>query len=250
MRNKEPAKPHYGYYALPIFTILSAIIVAVGILVAILLWWVVGVILIGFGIYMILSYGVSIFLMDQTKASELPEIIEVRGDEKVLDVGCGLGKMAVGMAKALKEGKVIGIDIWDKMEIMGNSPERAYENAKIEGVRDKVEFKYGNVLGIPFTNNYFDIVTAQSVLNNLHGEMNKSKALTEIHRVLQPRGKFLMLEPVRNLRGFFTFTPLAFWTLLTKDKWMKLLKEAGFINIKYTYENGLGIFLAEKPAKE
>jgi len=250
MRNKAPAKPHYGYYALPIITILSAIIVAVGILVAILVWWVMGIILIGFGIYTILSYGVSMFLMDQTKASELPKIIEVRGDEKVLDVGCGLGKMTIGIAKVLKEGKVIGIDVWDKMEIMGNSPERAYENAKIEGVIDKVEFKYGDVLDIPFTDNYFDTVTAQSVLNNLHGEMSKSKALMEIHRVLQLRGKILILEPLRNLRGFFTFTPFAFWALPTKDKWMKILKEVGFINIKYTYKNGLGIFLAEKPAKE
>jgi len=250
MRNKEPAKPHYGYYALPILTILSAIIVAVGILVAVLVWWIIGVILIGFGIYVVLSYGVSIFLMDQTKASGPPKIAEVRGDEKVLDVGCGLGKMTIGIAKVLREGKVIGIDIWDKMEITGNSPERAYDNAEIEGVRDKVEFKYGNVLDIPFASDYFDIVTAQSVLNNLHGEMSKSKALMEIHRVLKLKGRFLMLEPLRNLRGFFTFTPFAFWALLPKDKWMKLLKQAGFINIKYTYENGLGIFLAEKPAKE
>jgi len=249
MRNKESAKPHYGYYALPIVAILSAIIVAVGILVAILVWWVAGAILIGFGIYMILSYGVSIFLMDQTKVSELPKILEVRGDEKVLDVGCGLGKMTVGIAKVLKEGKVIGIDIWDKMEILGNSPERAYENARIEGVRDKVEFKYGDVLSIPFADNSFDVVTAQSVLNNLHNKRNKSRALTEIRRVLRPRGKFLMLEPLRNLRGFFAFTPFAFWTLLTRDKWMELLKEAGFMNTKYAYENGLGIFLAEKPAK-
>jgi len=250
MRNKESARPHYGYYALPIITILSTIIVAVGILVAIFVWWVVGVVLAVFGVYMILSYGVSIFLMDQTKASRLPKIIEVRGDEKVLDVGCGLGKMTIGIAKVLKEGKVIGIDIWDKMEIIDNSSERAYENAEIEGVRDKVEFRYGNVLEIPFTNNYFDIVTAQSVINNLHGEMNKSKALTEIHRVLQPRGKILITEPLRNLRSFFTFTPFGFWALLTKDKWMKILKEAGFINIKHCYENGLGIFSAEKPAKE
>jgi ubiquinone/menaquinone biosynthesis C-methylase UbiE len=246
MRSEESARPHYGHYALPIVTVLSAIIVIVGILVAILVWWVLGASLIGFGIYMILSYGISSSLMDQTRASELPKIIVMKGDEKVLDVGCGLGKMTIGIAKVLKEGKVIGIDIWDKMEIMGNSPERAYENAKIEGVRDKVEFKYGDVLNMPFTNNYFDIVTAQSVLNNLHGEADKSKALMEIHRVLKPIGKFLMLEPLRNLRGFFTFTPFAFWSLLTKGDWMKLLKEAGFINTKYVYENGLGIFLAEK----
>lgn len=71
----------------------------------------------------------------------------------------------------------------------------------------------------------------------------------EIHRVLQPRGKIFILKPLRNLQGFFTFTSFAFWALLTKDKWMKILKETGFISIKYTYEKGLGIFLAEKPAK-
>jgi len=105
------------------------------------------------------------------------------------------------------------------------------------------------VLNIPFAGNSFGIVTAQSVLNNLHSEADKLKALVEIHRVLQLRGKFLMLEPLRNLRGFFTFTPFAFWSLQSKDKWMKLLKEAKFTNIKYTYENGLGIFLAEKSAE-
>jgi len=31
---------------------------------------------------------------------------------------------------------------------------------------------------------------------------------------------------------------------------MKLLKEAEFISIRYAYENGLGIFFAEKPVKE
>jgi len=200
-------KPNYGYYALPIIIILSAIFFVIGILVAIFLWLVAGVILVGFGIYLILSYGISLLLMDQTKASELPKIIEMKGNEKVLDVGCGLGKMTVGIAKVLENVKVIGIDIWNKMEIMGNSPERAYENARIEGVIDKVEFKYGDVLSIPFTDNSFDIVTAQSVLNNLHSEADKLKALMEINRVLQPKGKFLMLEPLRNMRGFLLSLP-------------------------------------------
>jgi len=250
LRNMDPVKPHYGYYALPILALLSAIIFAMGILVAVFLWPFVGLVLTGFGLYIILTYGMSLLLMNQHVASELPTIIEIRGDEKVLDVGCGLGKMTIGIAKVLKEGKVIGIDIWDKMEIMGNSPERAYQNARIEGVKDKVEFKYGNILDIPFIGNSFNLVTAQSVLNNLHGIMDKSKALTEIRRVLEPRGKFLALEPLRNLRGFLTFTPIAFWSLLTKDEWMKLLKKAEFINIRYTYENGLGIFSAEKPSKD
>jgi len=82
-----------------------------------------------------------------------------------------------------KEGKVIGVDIWDKMEIPGNSPENAYANAEIEGEQDKVEFKTGNVLNLEFPDNYFDLVTSSSVINNLHGKADKMKALREIYRV-------------------------------------------------------------------
>jgi len=245
--DKGSTRPHYGYYGLPILTIVSASILAIGIAAAALSWWFAGLALIVFGLYLIITYGFSRLLTNQHAASELPAIVEIRGDEKVLDVGCGLGKLTNGVAKALRGGKVIGIDVWNKMKIRGSSPERAYENAKIEGVGDRVEFRYGNVLDIPFTNNYFDIVTARSVLNNVHGDINKSRALAEIRRVLQPRGRFLMLEPLRDLRGFIAFSPLAFWILLTRDKWVRLLKEAGFINIGYTYEKGLGIFLVEKP---
>ena len=77
-----------------------------------------------------------------------------------MDVGCGLGKMTIGVAKHLSTGKIIGIDIWSKVEIPGNSPEHAYANAQIEGVGGKVEFETGNVLSIPFPDNSFDVVTS------------------------------------------------------------------------------------------
>ena len=143
----------------------------------------------------------------------LPQILKLEGDEKVLDVGCGLGRMTIAVAKRLNEGKVIGVDIWDKMEIPGNSPENAYANAEIEGVRDKVEFRTGNVLDLPFPDNSFDLVTSASVINNLHSLADKSKALKEIFRVL------------------------------------KLLKNTGFINLRYLYRNGAGIFLVKKSHK-
>lgn len=255
MKDEPSRRPHYGYYALPIVTVLSAIILALGVLAAELLSWLAGVVLIGFGVYNILSYGVSMYLTwDQTKASELPRMVHVRGDEKALDVGCGLGKMTIGVAKVLKKGRVVGIDIWDKMRIMENSAERAYENARIEGVQDRVEFRYGDVLDIPFPDEYFDLATAQSVLFNLpqrrHPDMSKSKALSEIYRVLRPRGKVVIVEPLRNLRSFFTIGPFGFWGLLSKDGWMTILKEAGFINIEYAYDNGLGIFASERPVRE
>ena len=245
---KKSAKPHYGYYALPIFTILSAIIIVTGILVAILVWWLAGFIIIGLGLYFILSYGISMHLARPAEPSNLPkELLELKGDEKVLDVGCGLGRMSIGVAKHLNTGKVIGIDIWDKMEIPGNSPERAYANAQIEGVRDRVEFKTGNVLSIPFPDNSFDVVTSSSVINNLHGDSEKLKALEEIFRVLRSGGRFLLLEPLRDLWGFLTFTPFFVWILLPKDRWIALLKKTGFVNLRYDYFHRMGAFLVEKP---
>ena len=246
---KNSATPHYGYYALPIFAILSAISIVIGIIVAILVWRLAGFIIIGLGLYFILNYGISIHLTGQTESTSLSEIFELKGDEKVLDVGCGLGRMTIDVAKQLTTGKVIGIDIWDKLEIPGNSPERAYANAQIECVRDRVEFQTGNVLAIPFPNNSFDLVTSSSVINNLHGDSKKLKAFKEIFRVLRPGGKFLLLEPLRDLWGALLFTPFFVWILLTKDKWITLLKTTGFVNLRYDYFRQMGVFLVVKPIR-
>jgi len=245
--DSEERKPHYGYYALPILVVLSVIIIVSGVLVFVFLWQVLGIILVLFGIYVFSAYWISMYLVGQSRAVEIPEILQIRGDEKALDVGCGLGKMTVGVAKHLTTGKVVGVDIWDKMEIPGNSPERAYENAKIEDVLNQVEFRTGNVLSLPFPGDSFDLVTSSSVINNLHGDAEKAKALTEIFRVLRPNGKFLMAEPLRNMRGFFTFSPFAFLELLPKEKWITMLQKTGFTNLQYIYQNGMGIFLVEKP---
>jgi ubiquinone/menaquinone biosynthesis C-methylase UbiE len=241
------SKPHYGYYALPIMTGLSVLIILAGILVFLFVVQIIGIIILAFGIYLVASYGLSIHFMRQDSAEDASEILKLMGSEYVLDVGCGLGKLTNGIAKQLNGGKVIGIDIWNKMEIPGNSAEKAYENAEIEGVEDKVEFKFGNVLDIPFPDTTFDLVTSSSVLNNLHDMDEKLKALKEIYRVTKPGGRFLLVEPLRNLRGFFTFTPFAFWMLLKKDDWMSLLKQSNFVINDYLYRYGVGWFVAERP---
>jgi len=148
-----------------------------GVLVAIFVLLLAVFIIIALGVFLILSYGTSMHLARQTESLSPPEILELEGDERVLDIGCGLGKMTVGVAKHLSKGKVVGIDIWSKAEIPGNSPERAYANAEIEGVSDRVEFRTGNVLSIPFPDNSFDVVTSSSVLNNLTPIRKSSRLL-------------------------------------------------------------------------
>jgi SAM-dependent methyltransferase len=243
----KPARPHYGYYSLYIFAAIASALAGAGIVLIIFAWQPLGLLVLGFGLYFALSYLLSIRLFRETEALDPPPLLALRGDETALDVGCGLGKLTVGVAKHLPHGKIIGIDIWSKAEIPGNCPERAYMNAEIEGVKDTIEFKAGNVLSIPFPDNSFDVVTASSVINNLRGDADKISAFKEVFRVLRPGGRFLLLEPLRNGFGFLTFTILGVWMLLPKDKWISLLKQSGFVNLKYDYSNHIGAFLVQKP---
>jgi len=240
-------KAQYGYYGLPKIAIPVAVIVGIGIIIG--LFWLkwLGVAISCFGIYLILSYLITLYVINRREAPDLKKMLRLEGSENVLDVGCGLGRMAIGVAKLLTTGKVVGIDIWDRMELISNCPERAYENAQVEGVRDKVEFKTGNILSIPFTDGSFDLVTSSSVVSSLHTKVEKLNALKEIFRVLKPGGTFLLMEPIKSWATFFLFTPLAFWVLSSKDFWSELLNKANFTSPSYSYWSGMGIFLTEKP---
>src|SRR3546814_12624473 len=61
-----------------------------------------------------------------------------RGDERVLDVGCGHGLMLAGAAQRLLTGRVIGIDIWRSEDQARNSPEATLRNMRLEGVSERV----------------------------------------------------------------------------------------------------------------
>jgi ubiquinone/menaquinone biosynthesis C-methylase UbiE len=170
----------------------------------------------------------------------------VKGNEYLLDAGCGTGSVAISWAKILNKGKVVGIDIYGGMS--GNSPAQAYRNAELEGVINRVEFKYGNILEIPYPDNTFDIVTAGSVLHELHEEGDKIKALKEIKRVLKPGGKFITIELLRDARMFLA---MLFFALVWKPKqyWVNLLGKTGFRNLK-TKENkryiNYAVYIAQK----
>ena len=53
---------------------------------------------------------------------QLLDSLALCGDERVLDVGCGRGLLAIGAAKRLKTGKVIGIDTWNPLRPIRKLP--------------------------------------------------------------------------------------------------------------------------------
>ncbi len=141
----------------------------------------------------------------------------LRGDERVLDVGCGTGRIAIEAAKLLPSGKIYGVDIFEG--IIGNSFKVPRRNAEIEGVSHRVQFRNGNALDLHLEDGTFDIVTMGSVLHEIHGREDEIRAIKGVLRVLKPGGMFLTLELLRTWRMFvtlMTFAPV--WK--TEEYWL------------------------------
>ncbi|MGH8446949.1 MAG: class I SAM-dependent methyltransferase, partial [Solimonas sp.] len=132
-----------------------------------------------------------------------------RGDEQVLDVGCGHGLMLVGVAQRLTGGKVTGIDIWRAEDQARNSPEATLRNARLEGVADRVEVRTADVRQLPFDAASFDVVVSSWALHNIvgqgtgpgNGADERARALREISRVLKPGGRLVLID-IRHGRAY------------------------------------------------
>jgi ubiquinone/menaquinone biosynthesis C-methylase UbiE len=124
-----------------------------------------------------------------------------RGDELVLDVGCGRGLLLIGAAKRLTSGKAIGIDIWRSRDQSGNHREATLSNAAVEGVESRVEVRDGDARRIPCADATFDVVVSSFALHNIGGAKGRAQAVREIARVLKPGGVVAILD-IRATREY------------------------------------------------
>ncbi len=124
-----------------------------------------------------------------------------RGDETVLDVGCGRGLMLVAAARRLRDGKAIGIDLWQEHDLSGNDSQGPLENARLEGVADRVTVQEGDARQLPFPDAMFDVVVSSQVIHNISNLDERVRALREIVRVLKPGGQVAILD-FRNTREY------------------------------------------------
>jgi arsenite methyltransferase len=124
-----------------------------------------------------------------------------KGDERVLDVGCGRGLMLVGAAKRLSSGTATGVDIWQAEDLSGNRPEATLENARREGVAERVEVKTADMRELPFPDATFDVVVSNAAIHNLYAKDDRAKAIREIARVLKPGGRAL-IDDIRHGREY------------------------------------------------
>lgn len=155
------------------------------------------------------------------------ETVQIKSAEYVLDAGCGSGLTACHLAKTTGC-RIIGIDISPQMI------EKATQRAEKEGVSHLVEFRVADVTHLPFAENSFDWVIAESITVFL----DKVQVYQEFYRVLKPEGQVADLEmallhelpvPLKHqLAECFgqNTKPLSF------EEWCQSIIEAGFQNVE------------------
>ncbi|MDF0591075.1 class I SAM-dependent methyltransferase [Candidatus Methanocrinis natronophilus] len=136
-----------------------------------------------------------------------PEILpEIAGD-KILDVGCGFGRLTLDVAEQNQGSQVFGIDVYDPLTA------QARMNADALGIRN-VDFRTASAYALPFEAGSFETVYSFFMLHHLE---DIPKGLSEIRRVLACGGRYLAAEPLGHHHG----------PNYSGGEWLGIFEEAG-----------------------
>ena len=143
-------------------------------------------------------------------------IVGKTNPETILDIATGTGDFAI-MLSELHPKKIIGLDISEGMLEVG------IKKVKEKNLDGLIEMVLGDSEKLPFDDASFDAITVGFGVRNFE---NLDKGLQEIHRVLKPKGIFVVLEtsqpekfPVKQLFYFYSkFIIPTIGKLFSKDK--------------------------------
>ena len=114
--------------------------------------------------------------------------LAAKGDcSSILDIATGSGDVVFALQKGIPSAKEItGVDFCEPMLV-----EARKKRKKLGLNEENFPFKEGDCLDLPFPDESFDLVTISFGLRNL---ADRGKGLSEIFRVLKPRGRLIVLE--------------------------------------------------------
>jgi SAM-dependent methyltransferase len=113
------------------------------------------------------------------------ELAELRGDEHVLDAGCGTVLTTLRIAERFPGCQVYGLDLSPKMI------EVARNDATGRGLH--VNLRTGSITDLPYPDAAFEVVLTNIMFHHLD-LAEKRQAVAEIARVLRPAGRYVSAE--------------------------------------------------------
>ncbi|OBF91606.1 methyltransferase [Mycobacterium sp. 852002-51163_SCH5372311] len=119
--------------------------------------------------------------------------LRLRGDETVLDLGCGRGAVLLAAAKRLPRGRAIGVDLW-QADQTDNSPQATLKNAELENVADRIELHTADMTALPLADESVDVIVSSLAIHNIPTRAGRRQALREAVRVLRPGGRLAIAD--------------------------------------------------------
>src|SRR4030095_14363454 len=116
----------------------------------------------------------------------LKTVIQPSSDMKALDVGCGAGGMSILLAQALSAGIVVALDP------DGHHLRDTRLLARRNNCEQRTVCSLGDVEKLQFIAGEFDLVWCSRVIH--HHLPDPQLALSEMYRVLKPRGRLFLRE--------------------------------------------------------
>jgi SAM-dependent methyltransferase len=156
----------------------------------------------------------------------------------ILDVGCGTGQFASRIMAAAPRASVWGVDLVPGMLAQGR--------CRWQSDPEHVAAALGDSERLPFPSTAFDIVTCA---NSFHHYPRQSLAVAEMHRVLKPGGKLLLVDGCRDgLWGRFIYDACVARLEggvhhASAEQTRELFENAGFVETSQAVYPGLAPFL-------
>lgn len=125
---------------------------------------------------------------DETHLQKILDVLEVKENDRILDLGTGSGYLAFSIAQRHPESKVTGLDIVEK----------ALEENRKRALREKVEnieFIAYDGLDFPFPAERFGLVATRYAL---HHFPRIEHTFQEVSRILKKSGYFFIADPTPN----------------------------------------------------
>jgi ubiquinone/menaquinone biosynthesis C-methylase UbiE len=176
-----------------------------------------------------------LMLLNNLTNQHFIDFMKLEKDSSILEVGCGLGILTTEIAKLVSHCEVVGLDNSSKQL------ERAI--TEIPNLR----FIQGDAHELPFEDARFDIVYCRYLLEHVG---NPIQVVSEIYRVLKPKGKVYVQENNILVNAFepecFHFETVSRQMVVLQQKLggdaligkrlFPLLKQAGFVNIELSIQ--------------
>ena len=163
------------------------------------------------GLNRVISFGI-----DVKWRRKVVNMVKRAKPATVLDIATGTGDLAINLVKTGAK-RIVGLDISPGMLEVGRN------KVNEKNLDETIEMVIGDSENLSFEDNSFDAITVAFGVRNFE---NLEKGLSEIFRVLKPKGKFVVLEtsvptkfPFRQ--GYFFYSKCILPTigkLFSKDK--------------------------------